>query len=194
MSSQTITPTDFERRAEQLRPRLVSFALLHLNCATDADDVVQEALIAAWNRLEQFQGKSSLETWIFGILRNKIIDLYRSHSKVQLFEYDESQLPNTDNLFQEDEHWQKEHAPSTWPTPYKELENDHFWQVFDICVFHLPEQTSRVFTLREFMGLETSEICESLQITEHNCWTILHRARLKLRACLELNWFTAQER
>ncbi|CAN8141008.1 hypothetical protein THIOSC15_2670003 [uncultured Thiomicrorhabdus sp.] len=44
------------------------------------------------------------------------------------------------------------------------------------------------------MGFDTQQICESLNISEQNCWTILHRARLKLRACLEQNWFTAPER
>ncbi|CAN8139970.1 RNA polymerase sigma-70 factor, ECF subfamily [uncultured Thiomicrorhabdus sp.] len=193
MSSPSIAPADFEQRVEQLRPRLISFAQLHLNCTTDADDVVQETLISAWNGLEQFQAKSSLETWVFSILRHKIIDLYRNHSKIQLFEYDENQLPDTAPLFQEDQHWQKEHAPSTWPTPYKELENEHFWHVFDLCVFHLPPQTSQVFSMRELLGFDTKQICQALQISEENCWTILHRARLKLRACLEQNWFIAEE-
>jgi RNA polymerase sigma-70 factor (ECF subfamily) len=61
--------------------------------------------------------------------------------------------------------------------------------VFDICVFHLPENTARVYSLREMIGLDTQEICALLQISEQNCWVILHRARLKLRACLENGWF-----
>ncbi|QKI89385.1 sigma-70 family RNA polymerase sigma factor [Thiomicrorhabdus xiamenensis] len=191
---QNCSQAEFEQRIDPLRPRLIAFAKSHLKFEADAEDAVQECLISAWKRLEKFEGKSSLETWVFGILRHKLIDLYRRHSKIQTFEYDESKLPDTDGWFQKDEHWHNEHAPSSWSSPYQTLENEHFWQVFDICVFHLPEQTSRVFTLREFMGFETSQICESLQITEHNCWTILHRARLRLRACLEQNWFTAQEK
>jgi RNA polymerase sigma-70 factor (ECF subfamily) len=43
--------------------------------------------------------------------------------------------------------------------------------------------------MREFLELETTEICESLSITSSNCWVLLHRARLGLRECLGLRWF-----
>lgn len=194
MSLPPITQNEFEQQLEQIHLKLSAFARIHLSCTEDCDDIVQETLVTAWKRIEKFQGKSSLETWVFAIFRHKLIDLYRSRSKIQTFEYDESKLPNTDNQFQDDGHWQKTHAPTPWLTPYKELENEHFWQVFDLCIFHLPEQTSRVFSLRELMGFDTQQICESLNISEQNCWTILHRARLKLRACLEQNWFTAPEK
>ncbi|BBP46199.1 RNA polymerase sigma factor [Thiosulfatimonas sediminis] len=193
MSFHTPTQDPFAQQIAPLRPRLLAFARLHLNCSEDCDDLVQETLFAAWHRYAQFQGKSTLETWVFAILRRKLIDLYRQRSKIQIFEYDENQLPDTDTLFQEDEHWQKVQAPTVWPTPYKQMENEHFWQVFDLCIYHLPEQTSRVFSLHELLGFDTQQICETLQISEQNCWTILHRARLKLRACLEKNWFSPEE-
>jgi RNA polymerase sigma-70 factor (ECF subfamily) len=47
--------------------------------------------------------------------------------------------------------------------------------------------------MRELLGFDTKQICQALQISEENCWTILHRARLKLRSCLEQNWFIAEE-
>ena len=43
--------------------------------------------------------------------------------------------------------------------------------------------------MREFMELETSEICTTLGISSSNCWVILHRARIGLRECLENTWF-----
>lgn len=55
----------------------------------------------------------------------------------------------------------------------------------------LPDNIARVFTLREFMGFSTEEICQEVGVTETNCWVILHRARLRLRNCIEKGWLNA---
>ena len=54
----------------------------------------------------------------------------------------------------------------------------------------LKPDMAQVFSLREVAGLETEEICKELDITPTNCWVLLHRARLFMRQCLELNGFT----
>lgn len=69
------------------------------------------------------------------------------------------------------------------------MENKRFWEVFDACLYRLPEASARIFTMREVLGFETDEICQTLAITTNNCWVQMHRARLALRACLEANWF-----
>lgn len=56
------------------------------------------------------------------------------------------------------------------------------------AIDHLPANTGRVFMMREFLGLESDEICAQLSISTSNCHVILHRARLKLRACLGNGW------
>jgi RNA polymerase sigma-70 factor (ECF subfamily) len=43
--------------------------------------------------------------------------------------------------------------------------------------------------MREFLGFETGEICKETGVSSSNCWVLLHRARLGLRACLETNWY-----
>lgn len=58
---------------------------------------------------------------------------------------------------------------------------------------HLPENTARVFMMREFLEFETTEVCRELSLTTTNCNVILHRARNGLRHCLESNWFSAGE-
>ncbi|WP_293268082.1 sigma factor-like helix-turn-helix DNA-binding protein [Neptunomonas sp.] len=78
---------------------------------------------------------------------------------------------------------------SHWKNPEDLHLRSNFWETFDFCLLHLPINTARVFALREFMDLDTAEICDCLDISEQNCWTILHRARLKLRSCLERGWF-----
>lgn len=190
-TQQTDLPSrsDLEPRLHALRPRLLAFTLLHLNDSADAEDVVQETLSAAWAKFAQFRGDAKFETWVFGILRFKLLDAYRHRSRIQSFEFNEQQLAETDLLFRQDHHWDESHSPQPWSNPESQLETDHFWQIFDICVYQLPSQSARVFTLRELLGLETEQICDSLAISQQNCWTILHRARLKLRACLEKSWF-----
>lgn len=181
-----------QQRLWALRPRLLAFARMQLSHAHDAEDLVQETLTLAWQKLDSFRGESRFETWVFGILRHKLLDAIRARMALAPFVYQEELVAETDELFKENEQWTQVSAPAEWSEPEKSLEKDHFWQVFDICVYHLPDQTARVFTLRELIGMETDEICKCLEISEDNCWVILHRARLKLRACLERSWFLSE--
>jgi len=68
------------------------------------------------------------------------------------------------------------------------MASTQFWAVFEICLDRLPEQTSRVFMMREFLGFESDEICDTLGLSTSNCHVILHRARMRLRQCLETGW------
>ena len=60
--------------------------------------------------------------------------------------------------------------------------------IFEACLNHLPENPARVFMMREHLGLEVGEICTELAISESNCWVLIHRARMRLRKCLENNF------
>lgn len=82
--------------------------------------------------------------------------------------------------------------PATWTDPDASFSQKQFWEVFDACLDHLPDQIARVYMMREFLDFETAEICRQLGITNSNCWVILHRARLGLRECLENNWFQGE--
>jgi len=64
--------------------------------------------------------------------------------------------------------------------------------VFDVCLNNLPERIARVYMMREFLELETAEICRQLGLSASNCWVILHRARTQLRVCLETRWFQGE--
>lgn len=85
------------------------------------------------------------------------------------------------------DHWHT--FPPTWQDPERSFEQARFWEVFERCNVQLPAQTARVFAMREFMGMETGDICKELGITSTNCWVMLFRARMSLRECLETNWF-----
>lgn len=181
-----------QRRLAAVRPRLLAFARLQLRDASEADDVVQEALITAVEKDAHFAGKSGYETWVFGILKNKILDALRAQKrrgKWQPWE-DDGVEAAVENQFQATGRWQELARPSSWGDPESTLASERFWQVFDSCMIALPENIARIFTMRELMGLSTRRICEEAGIKENNCWVILHRGRLLLRACLEKGWLT----
>ncbi|MDW7747278.1 sigma-70 family RNA polymerase sigma factor [Halomonas sp.] len=178
------------QRLTTVRPRLVSFALMHLRDRSQAEDAVQEAMMSAIEKNESFAGRSGYETWVFGILKYKILDAMRvqkRHGRWQPLE-DEDDDDAIDRQFQQNGRWQESARPSSWGEPEAAFETEHFWQVFDACMIALPENAARVFSLRELMGLSTDDICRELDIKENNCWVILHRARLRLRACIEKGW------
>ena len=166
------------------RPYLMRYALAQLRDAQLAEEAVQEALLAALESLAGFEGKSSLRTWLTSILRFKVIDLQRRaiSDRANLEHTDFNRLHNARRS-----HWRT--PPQTWSDPEAALDQRRFWEAFERCLDRLPAAGGRVFFKREVLGEETDAICKAESITPSNCWVILHRARLGLRACLEKNWF-----
>lgn len=177
---------------ESQRPYLMRYAMAQLRDPHLAEEAVQEALLAAVEGLQSFQGHSTLRTWITSILRFKIADQQRravqERSRMETGDADsrddEAWL---DELFDETGHWRD--PPQAWGNPEAALEQRRFWEAFERCLERLPARGGRVFFKREVMGEDTDDICRAEGITQSNCWVILHRARLGLRACLELHWF-----
>ena len=184
---------DMAERFEAVRPRLVAFARLQLEDEALAEDKVQDTLLAAYESIERFSGQSKFETWLFAILKNKLIDEIRRRKREFTTDFDADQVAEVDDMFDERAHWVSGQQPQKWVQPESSYLHDQFWQVFDVCVFHLPKGTARVFTMRELLGIETDEICDSLGLSQQNVWTMLHRARLKIRGCLERGWYGREE-
>lgn len=175
----------------QLRRDMLRFAILQLRNLDMAEDVVQEALAAALAASGHFEQRASVKTWIFTILKNKIIDVLRDRWNKDRVDLggSEGEDVDFDVLFKENDRWQRSEMPRPWGNPEQTFENQQFWQIFDICMNNMPEATARVFSMREFLGLDVDEICKELEITTSNCWVILHRARMSLRICLQQRWF-----
>jgi RNA polymerase sigma-70 factor (ECF subfamily) len=176
----------------QHRDYLYRYALMHLRDASRADDVVQETLLAAVESKDRFSGRSSLRTWLTGILKHKIIDVFRRQAREAPLDVEHDGDPDeefADLYFNKADvnHWHT--FPQNWGNPERSLEDKRFWEVLDACSKQMPAQIARVFYMREFMGLETDEICKELSITATNCWVMLYRARMNLRQCLETRWF-----
>ncbi|MBT9519772.1 MAG: sigma-70 family RNA polymerase sigma factor [Dechloromonas sp.] len=182
---------------DEIRRDMIKFAHLQLRDEAQAEDVVQEALVSALDNTKEFAGRSAVKTWIFAILKNKIIDLIRQQARttnVSALSAEEESLDQAfESLFKTNAHWSPGARPSNWGDPEESLREQRFWEVFDACLKHLPENTARVFMMREFLEFETAEVCLELSLTTSNCNVILHRARNGLRRCLESNWFSAGE-
>ncbi|CAN5900601.1 RNA polymerase factor sigma-70 [soil metagenome] len=176
-----------------MRPALFRFAMLQLRNESQAEDAVQEALLAVLEKPHSFAGQSSFRTYVTGILKYKIIDTLRSAGKEkQLITDDdeggsESEADLIDSLFKKNGH--TIHTARAWGEPDTTLEQKDFFRVLEVCLEKLPAKTARVFMMREWLELETEEICKELGLTTSNLWVLLYRARLRLRECLDLNWF-----
>lgn len=177
------------RDLDQHRPQLLKYAMLHLRNTAQAEDAVQETMVAAIRGAAGFAGGSSVRTWLTGILKHKIVDLIRKASREQSLDGHESSPDDLDVLFKPDGHYAD--APADWGNPEESLSRQRFFAVLQDCMDSLPKATAQAFAMREVMGMDTAEICENLHITDSNCWVLLYRARMKLRECLERNWIGA---
>jgi RNA polymerase sigma-70 factor (ECF subfamily) len=181
-----------------LRDSMYRFAMMQIRDPDLAEDAVQDALASACVNVARFDGRSALKTWIFAILKNKIIDLIRQRNRTvnaSSLSDDEADADSAfEALFQDNDRWTSEARPSAWSSPEDSLEQQQFWAVFEACLNRLPENTARVFMMREILELETGEICSQLAISNENCYVILHRARNSLRLCLDGKWFGGGER
>lgn len=181
---------------EDLRRQMVKFALLQLSDTDLAEDAVQEALIGAMKNSQSFNGRSAFKTWVFAILKHKIADTLRKKHRLieasQLLHEDEEE-EDFHELFNRRGFWQPDEHPQAWGHPETAIRSAEFWSVFEACLNHLPGQQARVFMMREFIELESNEICSALDLSVSNLNVVLHRARLRLRECLENRWFLEGE-
>ncbi|MDH3319710.1 MAG: sigma-70 family RNA polymerase sigma factor [Betaproteobacteria bacterium] len=152
----------------RLRPQLMVFALQRTRCRDQAEDAVQEALVAALEGLQGYSGISSLSTWLFGILKHKIVDGRRRRPREDSVDIDLDELMHDR------------------PGPEQSCASRKALAAIDRSLDCLPGRSAQAFVLREVLGEETAEVCRLLSVTPTHCWVLVHRARLRLRACPEV--------
>jgi RNA polymerase sigma-70 factor (ECF subfamily) len=181
-----------ETELARLHQPLLRFAMMQLRNESIAEDVVSETFLAILEKPDSFEGRSSLRTYATGILKFKIIDVIRKRGReVHIEPLDEQSMDDAiDALFAKDGHWQD--PPSAWQHPEKSLEQRQFFETLQSCVDRLPAKMGRVFMMREWLDKEVEDICAELGITPTNCCVMLYRARMRLRECLNRNWFEGQ--
>lgn len=184
---------DFSAQVASHRDYLLRFARLQLRNDTWAEDCVSETLLAALTKPQAFASKSHLKTWLVGILKHKVIDLIRANQREISREALNPEGEGEGSLeldglgFKPDGHYIQ--PPTDWGNPEQDLSSRQFMQILEACTEKLPNTLGRVFLMREWLELSAEEVCKELSLTPTNLYVQLHRARLRLRECLELNWF-----
>ena len=178
-----------------LRTDMLRFATHQLRERETAEDLVQEAIESALRHSESFAGNAALRTWVFAILRNKIVDhLRRASRSVNIGSLIDATVEGdaqVEALFSASGHWLDGTRPVAWPTPEDAMNSRQFMHSLEACLAALPARMARVFTLREVLGWDTAEIGGQLGLSESNCHLLLHRARLRLRECLSVQGVSA---
>ncbi|MDA1094135.1 MAG: sigma-70 family RNA polymerase sigma factor [Acidobacteria bacterium] len=153
--------------------------------AEQADDIVQEVFVTFLGSLDRFEGRSSPATWLFGILLRKVQEQRRASAK--------------DGLHDElDESWAANFDPSgTWITPSvnpeRALAGREFADAVKTCLDDLSPPQREVLVLRQFQELPASGVGKILDLTVTHVGVLLHRARLRMRQCLDaLGWSTSR--
>jgi RNA polymerase sigma-70 factor (ECF subfamily) len=158
----------------RLRPKLMAYALRRTRSRELAEDAVQEALMAGLEGLRHYAGASSLSTWLFGILKHKIVDGRRRGPREEVLDMDLDELVHDG------------------PGPEQTCASRSALAAIGRSLDGLPARAAQAFVLREVLGLDTAEVCLRLSVTPTHCWVLVHRARLRLRACPQVGAVAAE--
>ena len=170
---------------------MLRVAALFVSSAAVAEEVVQEAWLGVLNGIEAFEGRSSLRSWIFGILTNcaksRGVREARSAPFSSFGEPDQDEPAVDPSRFLGADHprW-----PGHWASPPEQWAEETLLTKESVRFVHeaietLPSGQRRVITLRDVEGWTSAETCQALGLSEANQRVLLHRARSKVRAALE---------
>ena len=170
---------DVEKWVNEHGDLLFRFALIRVGDKNIAADLVQNTMLAAVIAKDSFQGKSTIKTWLLGIMKHKIMDHFRQRRKENLITDSEfAGLGNPE--FTPDGMWLEK--PREWNfTPEQVLENEEARKILWECIDMLPERMRLLFILREIDGESTETICERMNLSVSNFSVLLFRTRHKLR-------------
>ena len=184
----------FDELVNQLHGTLIRMAMGYVADREVAEEVVQDTWMAVIKSLDRFEGRSSLRTWVCGILIHKAKDRgvrEKRHTTFSAFEsYDDDNEEVVDpSRFQQTGEWAGHWAfpPQPWDdqTPEKLLASQQAVNAMQQAIEALPETLKEVLILRDVEGVDAKEVCEMLKITETNLYVRLHRARERVRVAVE---------
>ena len=176
-----------EKWVELYGDYLYRYALSRLRDPSLAEDCVQDTLLAGIKNLRKLDGHQDIKFWFRAVMRNKIIDVFRSRERQPNIDLGEDGEILGSALFK--------HTgiaaifPETWKCdPRKLTEYAEFRNVFQQCLDNLKEPMREAFELRMVEGLDAKEVCKVMRIEPNHLWVLLHRARNDLKKQLEKNW------
>lgn len=174
---------------------LIRMAMGYVADREVAEEVVQDTWMAVIEGLGRFEGRSSLRTWIFGILIHKAKDRgvrEKRHTTFSSFEStdDDSDEAVDPSRFHQSGEWAGSWVfpPQPWDdqTPEKLLASQQAVNAMNRAIEALPRILKDVLILRDIEGVDAKEVCEMLKITETNLYVRLHRAREQVRQAVEV--------
>jgi RNA polymerase sigma-70 factor, ECF subfamily len=175
---------------------LLRFARLYVSDPAVAEDVVQETWVGVLRGIDRFEGRSSLRTWMFRILLNRIRSYHRRDGRLIPFSacFEAAETPADPAVEPErflgaehprwPGHWRR--PPESWgESPEERVLSQEVRACVERAVAALLPSQREVITLRDIEGWSSEEVCELLGITGANQRVLLHRARAKVRQALE---------
>lgn len=174
----------FAEEVAQLRPTLVKMARRQLRNDAWAEDAVSETLVAALERPEAFAGRAQTRTWVIGILKHKLVDQVRRHTRECQFQAFDDEDGDADDLAPTAGH----DEPAAWGDPLATLARRQFVRHVNEALRALPAKQGRAVALCDWLERDTSEACHELGVTPNNLGVLLHRARRQLRAAMAPHW------
>ena len=170
---------------------MMRLAMTYVRDRGVAEDVVQETWLTCLRRLAKFEGRSTLKTWIFGILINVARAQRRKDSRIVTLtsflhrDDSDSHRPTVDrDRFGSDGIWTT--PPDSWiNVPLANVLSLETFAQVKAAIEALPAKQREVIVLRDVAGLEAGEVCELLSISAANQRVRLHRGRAAVRKRLE---------
>lgn len=162
---------------------LMNRAFFLISDRQDAEDIVQDVFLVAFESYDSYKGESQAKTWLMSILKNKVADYYRKKYKTH------GQIPFSD-FFDQSGSWKENDVLRDWATADDSLLNDKEFRLrFEKCLNALPPKWAILVKLYYLEEKKADAICQDLDVSSTNLWKILQRSRMQLRKCIEINWF-----
>lgn len=136
----------------------------------EAEDVMQDAYVRAYQKLSSFEGRAKFSTWLTRIAVHEAIARSRKRSRFQSLD---SADPSNGDVMNS--------AISLGPSPERQTYDRELSAVIEKAVLSLPDDYRLVFMLRDVEGMSTEETAQTLDLTQENVKVRLHRAHAKLR-------------
>ncbi len=179
------TNIDTSKWVDDYADILFNFANVRVSDHDLAKDLVQDTFVSALKGIDKFQGKSTVKTWLFSILKRKIIDHWRKQEsrKTKPISFFGSEGMKKGGFLDA-------YSPKGRLSEVEaNLENDELRAAIAQCIGALPPKWKGIVIDKMVEEKESEEVCNDHDITASNLWVIVHRAKVQLRDCLEKKWF-----
>jgi RNA polymerase sigma-70 factor (ECF subfamily) len=167
---------------DQYGDLLFRYARLRVMDRSDCEELVQETFLAALKGKENFKGQCEFTTWLVGILKHKMMDHFRRQQRDQTDPLPDDSV--VEGMFGRSGKWKK--FPRRWHIdPQDSAIESEVLPALQRCMDALPESQRQAFALSVMDEQKSEEVCKTLSVSATNLYVLLHRARLRLRDCLE---------